>query len=443
MNIKLSDHFTYKRIFTFVLPSIIMMIFTSVYGVVDGIFVSNFVGKTAFAAVNIILPFISILGALGFVIGTGGNAIVAKALGEGDREKANEYFSMMVCVTIIGGAALALLGFILMKPIAVLLGAADSMLDDCVIYGQISMISLPAFMLQNVFQSFLITAERPRLGLAITVAAGTTNILLDFLFIVLFQWGVAGAAAATAMCEIVGGVTPIIYFTKRKAGILCLTKFRYNGRVLLKTCINGSSELMSNISVSLVTMIYNFQLMKFAGEDGVAAYGVMMYVNFIFIAIFFGYSIGIAPIVGYNYGARTHDEMKNIFSKSMKLMLLGGFLLFSLSVLLASPMSKIFVGYDTALFEFTCRGLRIYAFCFILTGINIFGSAFFTALSNGVISAVISFLRTLVFKTSAVIILPLFMGVNGIWISAVIAEILSFFVTAFFLISKRQKYHYI
>ncbi|MDO4544854.1 MAG: MATE family efflux transporter [Bacillota bacterium] len=443
MDIKLSDHFTYKRLLRFVMPSIAMMICLSVYGIVDGLFVSNFVGKTPFAAINLIMPFIMVLGALGFMVGTGGSAIVAKTLGEGDEKKAHRYFSMMVYITIIGGILFALVGFVLMRPISILLGATDGMLEHCVLYGQISMISLPAFMLQNVFQSFFITAEKPHLGFIVTVACGLTNVALDFLFIVVFEWGIAGAALATAASEFVGGIVPIVYFARKNSSILKLVGFNFNGRILGKTCVNGSSELMSNISMSIVTMLYNFQLMRFAGENGVAAFGVMMYANFIFMAIFFGYSIGVAPLIGYNYGARNHDEQKNLFAKSMKLLGISGIGLAGLSIILAGPLAAIFVGYDAELFELTRHGMRLYAVCFILVGFNVFASSYFTALNNGLISAAISFIRALIFKTAAVMILPIFWGLDGVWLSAIAAEILAIIMVIAFLAKFRKRYHYL
>ena len=443
MQIKLSDHFNYKKLIRFVLPSIIMMIFTSVYGVVDGLFVSNYVGKTPFAALNLIMPLLMMLGALGFMIGTGGNAIVAKTLGEGKTEKANEYFSMLVFVTIIGGIVISLAGQIFLPSIARLMGAEGAMLENCIIYGRILLISLTAFMLQNVFQSFLVTAEKPKLGLFITIAAGVTNIVLDFLFIAVFQWGLAGAAAATAFSEAVGGIIPLIYFARKNSSLLRLTKAGFSGRILARTCINGSSELMSNISMSLVNMLYNFQLMKIAGENGVAAYGVIMYVNFIFVSIYLGYSIGSAPVIGYHYGAGNREELKNLFCRSLKIVGALGIILTVLAELLASPLTKIFVGYDRELFELTCHGFRLYALAFLINGFNIFGSAFFTALSNGVVSAVISFLRTLVFQVSAVLILPIFLGTNGIWLAIVAAEAMALIVTITFWIKEKGKYHYI
>ncbi len=442
MNIQLSDHFTYKKLLRFVIPSIIMMIFTSVYGVVDGLFVSNFAGKTAFAAVNLIMPVLMILGTLGFMIGTGGSAIVSKTLGEGNHKKANQYFSMLVYVTIIGGILFTIAGQIFIRPVSILLGATGDMIDDCVLYSRIIILALTAYMLQNVFQSFLITAEKPHFGLVITVTAGCTNIVLDFLFVGVFKWGILGAATATAISQCVGGFIPLIYFLRKNNSTLRLTKAQFDRRALLKACTNGSSELMTNISMSLVNILYNFQLMRFAGQDGVAAYGVIMYAGFIFAAAFIGYSIGCAPLVGYNHGAQNHSELKNLFKKSMVIISVSGVLMLLLSVFTSHPLAKIFVGYDSKLLEITSRGFKIYSLAFIIWGFNIFGSAFFTALNNGLVSAIISFLRTLVFQIIVVIVLPIFFGLDGVWFSSVAAELLSLAVTAAFFKSKKNQYHY-
>ncbi|WP_343209589.1 MATE family efflux transporter [Anaerolentibacter hominis] len=443
MKIQLSDHFTYKKLLRFVFPSIAMMIFTSIYGVVDGLFVSNFVGKTPFAALNLIMPLLMILGALGFMIGTGGSAIVSKTLGEGKTEEANQYFSMLVYVTIISGAVLTVTGLIWIRPIAAAMGADSAMIEDCVLYGRILMISLTAFMLQNVFQSFLITAEKPHLGLAMTVAAGMTNIVLDFLFIAVFHWGLAGAAIATAISQVIGGIAPLFYFVRKNSSLLKLIPCKFHGNILFKACTNGSSELMTNISMSLVNILYNFQLMRIAGEDGVAAYGVIMYVNFIFVAIFIGYSIGSAPIIGYHYGALHEAELKNLFHKSLVLTGLAGIILTFLAIALSSPLSHIFVGYDQELMQMTSHGFRLYALSFLINGINIFGSSFFTALNNGVVSAVISFLRTLVFQIAIVLLLPLWLGLDGIWLAIVAAEFLALIVTVLFFAVKNKQYHYL
>lgn len=441
--IQLSDHFTYTRLLRFVFPSIIMMIFTSIYGVVDGLFVSNYVGKTPFAAVNLIMPFLMIMGAIGFMFGTGGSAVVSQALGEGKPDKANQYFSMMVYVVIACGIVLTLIGLIVLRPIAAAFGAEGEMLDYCVIYGRIILCALTAFMLQNVFQSFLVTAERPKLGLAVTIAAGVANMVLDFVFIVIFHWGVVGAAAATAASQLIGGFVPLVYFFRPNTSLLKLVRTKINANILLKTCINGSSELMTNISLSLVNILYNFQLMRYIGEDGIAAYGVIMYVSFIFIAIFIGYSIGSAPVIGYHYGAGNYEELKGLFRKSLCLISLWNILLTVIAFVTAQPLAHVFVGYDAALTALTRRGLCLYSLSFLITGINIFGSAFFTALGNGGVSAAISFLRTLLFQIAAVLILPLFLGLDGIWLAIAAAEFFALIVTVGFFIKHGKYYHYI
>lgn len=443
MEIQLSDHFTYKRLVRFVLPSIAMMIFTSIYGVVDGFFISNFVGKTPFAAVNLIMPFPMIMGALGFMLGTGGSALVAKTLGEGDKEKANRIFSLLVYTGIITGCILAAVGIAFTEKIAIFLGAEGELIDYCVIYGRILLTSLPTFMLQNMFQSFLVTAEKPGLGLALTVAAGVTNIILDALFMAVFGWGVVGAALATAISQCVGGIAPAVYFIRKNSSSLQLTKTVFDGGVLFKACTNGSSELVTNISMSVVSMLYNFQLMKYAGENGVAAYGVIMYVNFIFIAIFLGYSIGTAPIIGFNFGAQNRKELQNIFKKSMKLVSVAGVVLTAAAILLSGPLSAIFVGYDRALYEMTKSGFRIYSLSFLLCGYSIFGSSLFTALNDGVISALISFLRTIVFQVLAILVMPAIWGLDGIWYSVAAAEVAAMVLTMTFIWKFRKKYQYI
>lgn len=443
MEIKLSDHFSYRRLLRFVLPSIVMMIFTSIYGVVDGLFVSNYVGKTAFAAVNFIMPLLMMLSTIGFMIGVGGGALVAKTLGEGDNERANKYFSLLVYSVIVAGIVISILGEIFIEPVTYLLGARGQMLDNCVLYSRILFISLTMFMLQNVFQSLFVTSEKPKIGLAVTITAGCINILMDFLLIGVFNFGIAGAAIATAMSETFGGLFPIIYFSRKNKSLLRLGRTKFMGRVLLKACTNGSSELMTNVSMSLVNMLYNIQLMNFAGEDGVAAYGVIMYVNFIFIAIFLGYSIGSAPIIGYNYGAQNNNELKNMFRKSLVIVSSFAILLTLIAEIAAYPLTSIFVGYDKSLFELTHNGFMLFSISYLLCGFNIFGSSFFTALGNGGISATISFSRSLLFQIISIFVLPLILGINGIWLSVVVAEFMSLIVTTVFLRTQRKKYKYI
>ena len=441
--IRLSDHFSYSNLLHFTLPSICMMVFTSIYGVVDGLFVSNFAGKTPFAAVNLVMPFIMILGGMGFMIGTGGTALVSKLMGEGKKDEANSTFSMMVLFTLLLGIVLSAVGFLTMRPVSYFLGATDAMIDDCVLYGRIVTGFTFAFMLQNVFQSFFIAAEKPRLGLIVTVAAGITNMVLDALFIAVFNWGVAGAAIATGLSQCVGGVLPLIYFLRPNDSLLRMRPTSLRLRPILQACGNGSSELMSNISSSLVGMLYNFQLMRLIGEDGVSAYGVLMYVQFIFVAIFIGYSIGCAPVVSFHFGAQNHSELKSLLRKSVLLMASGGVLLTIAARLLAAPLARLFVGYDAGLFELTSHAFRLFSWSFLLAGFNIFASGFFTALNNGAISAAISFLRTLVFQTASVLILPLLLDVDGIWWAITVAEIFAFLISLMFLYLKRNKYHYL
>ncbi len=442
MNIQLSDHFTYRRLLRFTLPSIVMMIFTSIYGIVDGFFVSNFVGKTPFAAVNFIMPFLMILGALGFMFGTGGSALIAKTLGMGEKEKANRLFSFLVYISFASGIVIAVLGLLFLRPVARLLGAEGQMLNDCVTYGKVILLALPAYMLQFEFQSFFVTAQKPQLGLFVTVAAGVTNMVLDALLVAVFPLGLVGAAAATAFSQVVGGIIPLLYFARPNSSLLRLGKTSFDGKALLKTCTNGSSELMSNISMSVVSMLYNIQLIRYAGEDGVAAYGVLMYVNMIFLSTFLGYAVGTAPVISYHYGAEHHDELRSLRKKS--LWIIG---IFSVAMVLsaevfAGPLSKLFVGYDPVLYEMTLEGFVIYSFSFLFSGIGIFGSSFFTALNNGLISALISFLRTLVLQVAAVLLFPIFWGIDGIWLSIVAAELIAAGITVLFLIAKRRQYHY-
>lgn len=442
MKISLSDHFTYRKLLKFVAPSAVMMMFTSIYGVVDGLFVSNYVGKVPFAAINLVMPFIMILGGIGFMIGTGGSALVSKTLGEGDRKKANRYFTMMIYLSLICGAAASIVGFVFIRPISYLLGATDAMIGDCVQYGRMIFLFTTAFMMQNVFQSFLVTAEKPRLGLLATVGAGVTNMALDAWFIVGLGWGVKGAALATGISQTVGGILPLIYFLRPNSSLLKITRTRLEGRPVFLAVTNGSSELMSNISASVVSMIYNFQLMKFAGEDGVAAYGVLMYVQFVFIALFIGYAIGSAPIIGYHYGAINHSELKNMLKKSIIIMSISGVMMTLLAQALALPIAKVFVGYDEGLFDMTVHAFRVFSFSFILAGINIFASSFFTALNNGAVSAAISFLRTLIFQSTAVIVLPMIWELDGIWLSITVAEVFALIISVTFLAAKRKKYNY-
>ena len=442
MKIMLSDHFTYKNLLRFTFPTVIMMVFISVYGVVDGFFVSNYAGKTAFAAINLIMPFVMVLGGMGFMIGTGGTALVSKVMGEGDSERANRLFSEIISFTVIFGAVLSAVGVAVMRPVSVLLGATPEMIDDCVLYGRIVVGFTAAFMLQNVFQSFFIAAEKPKLGLAATVAAGLTNMVLDALFVGGFNWGIAGAAVATGISQCVGSIFPLIYFAAQNKSRLRLSFAMPEIKPVLASCANGSSELMSNISASIVGMLYNFQLMRLLGEDGVSAYGVMMYVQFIFTAVFFGFSTGSAPIISYHFGADNPSEVKNMLIKSVVFMEAAGAVLTAAAIAMSPLLADIFVGYDVQLKELTEHAFRIYCLHFVLAGFNIFASSFFTALNNGAVSAAISFIRTLVFQVVAVLLLPTFLGENGIWCSVLVADAGATVLSVIFLYKKRYEYGY-
>ncbi len=443
MNISLSEHFGYGKLLRFTLPSVGMMIMTSVYGVVDGYFVSNYVGLTPFAAVNLIMPFLMILGGTGFMFGSGGSALIAKTLGEGKKELANKTFSLLVYSAAALGVIFSVLGIAVLRPVSALLGAEGELLENCVRYGRIYLASMPFYLLQYTFQSFFIAAEKPRMGLLVTIAAGVTNMALDALFVAVFEWGLEGAASATAISITVGGVIPLIYFFRKNTSLFRLGKTRFDGKALLKTCTNGSSELMSNISMSIVNMLYNFQLNKYAGENGIAAYGVMMYVNLVFLAIFIGYSVGTAPIISYHFGAENKDELKSLLKKSAVIIWISSAAMIITAQLLAYPLAKIFVGYDETLMKLTLDGFRIFSVSFLFAGTAIFGSSFFTALNDGLTSALISFLRTLVFQTAAVLILPVFFDVDGVWFSVAAAEFTAAAVTMAFIFGKKKKYGYL
>ncbi len=442
MTIQLSDHFTYKRLLKFVFPSIVMMIFTSIYGVVDGFFVSNYAGKTAFASVNLIMPFIMITSGLGFMFGTGGSALVSLKLGQQEEEQANRYFTMIVYATTIFGTLLSVLGFIFTPQIARLLGATDSMLENCVIYGRINMIFNVPFMLQNLFQSFFITAEKPKLGLYTTIAAGVANMVLDLLFVGIIPWGIVGAAIATGISQCIGGIYPIIYFFRKNDSRLKLVKTRMEMNVICKAAGNGASELMTNISSSLISMLYMVQLLNYYGENGVATYGVLMYVQYIFIAIYFGYTIGSAPVISYHYGAQNESELQNLFKKSYLLIIISGIALTLIANLACGTIASIFVGYDKELLELTIYAFKLFSLMFFPAGINVMTSSFFTALNNGKVSATISFMRTLVFQAGSILLLPLLLGKDGIWLSCVCAEVLALFISLYCILSFNNEYHY-
>ena len=441
--IQLSDHFDDSRLIRFVLPCIGTMLFTSIYGIVDGLCVSNFVGKTAFAAVNLIMPVPMLVGTVGFMLGTGGSAIVGITLGEGDKARADRYFSLFLSTALIAGIVLSVLGMLLLRPVALMLGAEGEMLDYALRYGRVLMLSVPTFILQNMFQSFFVTAEKPHLGFYFTVGAGCTNMVLDVLLVGILHWSVEGAAIATFLSQIVGGLLPIFYFLDHKnTSRLHLRKTQLYSKVLLDACINGSSELMTNLSLSLVNILYNYQLLRLAGENGVAAYGVIMYACFLFIAVYVGYAFGSAPIVSFHYGAGSRAEVHNLYEKSLRLIAVVAVTLTAASMVIIPYVARFFVGYDPELLALTSRAFRLYALSFVIMGFNVYASSFFTALGDGVTSALIAFLRTLVFQIAAVLILPAILGIDGIWLAVTAAELAALAVSEAMFVTKDKVFHY-
>ena len=443
MHIKLSDHFTYSKLLRFTLPSMVMLIFTSIYGVVDGVFVSNYAGKTAFAAVNLIMPALMIFAAVGFMLGTGGSAVVARTMGEGKPELANRYFSMIVLVVLALGTAFSVGGALFIQPITRLAGASDLLMDDCVAYGRVLLGGSAVFMLQVAFQVFFVTAELPKTGLFFSLAAGATNIVMDYVLIKPLNMGIAGAAWGTVLSYAVGGLLPLLYFLRPPRGALRLCPTRLYWRELKNACANGSSELMSNLSASVVSILFNLQLMHIIGEQGVAAYSVMMYVDFAFAAVFLGFSMGNGPIVSFHFGADNRDELKNVFRKSITVIVLASLAMVALSEVLARPLSAAFVGYSPELLELTVHGFRIFALSYLFVGFGIYGSAFFTALCNGPVSALISFLRTFLFRGGLVLLLPLVLDLDGIWLAVVAADGLGAAVALGLIWRYRKRYHYL
>ncbi|MDY5730547.1 MAG: MATE family efflux transporter [Eubacteriales bacterium] len=442
MQITLDSHFTYSKLVRFTLPSIYMMIFTSLYTIVDGFFVSNYVGGMALAAITLIFPPLMIIGAVGFMFGTGSTAIIGKLLGEERPEDAKAFFTAML-ITVFGvGIAISVLGQILLPWLATLLGATGEIYSYSIIYGRYLLLAMPMFMMQNLFQAFFVVAEKPKYGFYTTLAAGVTNIVLDYVFIAVWHWGLEGAALATALGQTVGGIIPLFYFARKNTSRLQMVKPKLSWQMLINTCTNGISELLSSITGSVISVLYNYQLLHYIGANGIASYGVLMYVGFVFAAISIGYAIGSAPIISFHYGAQNHKELHNVYSKSIRLNIYAGIAMTVLSFVLAKSIAQIFVGYDEELLNITIKAMRIYALSCLLSGFNIFVSSFFTALSNGLISAVISTLRSLVFSIGSVLVLPLLFGFEGIWYSFILTDVLTFTVSVLYLLSQRKRYHY-
>lgn len=442
MDIQLSDHFDYRRLLRFTIPSMLMMIFTSVYGVVDGLCVSNYIGKEALASVNLVWPFSMFCSSIGMMLGTGGAALIARTLGRGQKERAKGLFSMIVAVAIIASLVITVIGMVFMPEIAVILGADEELLPLCITYGRILTLSLVFFVMQQMFQTLLITAERPQLGFGFMVGAGIVNIVLDILFLMVFHWGIEGAAWATLLSCIVGGLGPLIYFLTPNSSLLRFTRPLWDWRALLKACGNGSSEMVLDLSIPLCTMLYNVQLMKMSGQDGVAAFGVINYVCMIFMGLFIGYLMGMENIVAYHYGAENTQEVQNLRRRSVHLMLGIGLVMCLGAELAAAPLSRFFVGYDGHLTELSTHAFRLYATGFLIMGLNALASSFFTALGNGLVSAIIAFCRTFLFQSVSIFLLPIVLGLDGIWLSLAVGECLCLVVSWWYYRRYKTRYNY-
>ena len=437
-----SEHYTYKKIIRYTVPPIIMMIFTSLYSVVDGLFLSNCAGKQAFSAVSFIMPYLMMFNSTGFMLGTGSSALIAKKMGEKKYKSANEIFTTVVVVSIFSGVILSFIGLIFLTPVASMQGAKGELLNNCLKYGRIYLLGVPACIIQFEFEALYSTSGKSKLGLYSTIISGLTNVILDALFLYVFSWNIKGAAAATIISQYVGGIIPIIYYSRKNKSNLRLVKCKLRFRDMIKVCTNGSSEMVNNISISVVSLMYNIQLLKYAGDDGIAAFGIMMYVNFLFTAVFWGYVSGISPIISFNYGAKNSKELHSLLKKSIVILTLTSISMFMSSVFLATPVTKIFVNYDAQLLAMTIKGFYLFSFSFLFSGMSIFSSSFFTSLNNGFISAVISFSRVFLFQIPAVLILPLILGLDGIWLSVVIAELLTVAAGTGLILKYRKKYNY-
>lgn len=443
MAVQLSDHFTYRKLFAFVLPPIAMMLLTSVYTMADGLFVSHFVGKTAFAAVNFVFPVVILMAGLGSMFGTGGTALVAKTLGQRAEKRAKRYFTQIILLAGLLGVLMGVLGCIWLPEICRALGATPELLPDAVMYGRVMLAFLPCCILQWTFQSLLITAEKPKLAFWLSVAGGVTNIVLDAVFMAWCGWGVAGAAVATGISQVVAGLLPVLYFILPNSSLLRFRRTRLQPRPMLQACTNGASELVSSVSAAVVGMLYNYQLIRYFGEDGVAAYGVVMYVAFFFVALFIGYDMGSTPLLAYNHGAQNRAELRNLFRKSVVLVGTCGAVLAVAAVVFAHPVAVLFVGYSERLTVLTQHAFWVYGLSFALMGYNIFASGLFTAMNNGLVSAVISLLRTFVFQALAVLGLPLLFGMHGIWWSVSVAEVGALSVSLYLVWRYRKRYGYL
>lgn len=438
----ISKEFTLPSLIKFTLPTIVMLVFVASYTIVDGIFVSRFVGTTALSAMNIVFPLINILIGLGIMMGTGGSAIIGRKLGEGKEEEARSAFTLVTVFSIIVGLVISALCFLFIQPLSILLGADENLLPYCIAYGRIMMAFYTVSVVQTLFQTLFITAGKPQLGLWLNVAAGLANILFDYVFIVLLDMGIAGAAWGTVSGFLIGGIPALVYFAKPRT-VLYFVKPRWNGRIILQTMTNGSSEMVTNAAMAITTLLFNLAMMELLGEDGVAAITIVLYAQFLFSSAYLGFASGAAPVFSYNYGNRNIPQLKWLFKTCLCIILISSVVCFAFSYLMAVPTIAIFTPKESNTYAITLYGYKIFVWNFLFAGINIFASSFFTALSNGKVSAMISFLRTFVFVAGSILLLPKFLGIDGIWLAVPVAEAVTVLVALFLLAINRKHYHYL
>lgn len=443
MSHSINQDITPAGLLKFAAPSIVMMVFMSLYTIVDGIFVSRFLGSNALSSLNIVYPVISVAIALSTMLGTGGSAIISKYLGEGKNERAREALTQFVVLTLLLSFVLLILSEMFLTPISRLLGASDVLLADCRLYLGASMLFAPACMLQAVFQSFLVTAGRPGLGLLLMTGAGICNMILDYVLIVPCQMGIAGAALATGIGQCIPAVCGLCFFLFTRQD-LRFCRFTFSAKEILDACYNGSSEMVSQLSNAVITFLFNIVMMSLAGEHGVAAITILLYGQFLFNAVYLGFSIGISPVIGFQYGAGDRTKLRKIYRISFLSVAISSVVIVAAAICFSPTIVAIFTK-DQRTFELASVGFRLFAVNFLFSGINITSSGFFTALSNGKVSALISFSRTLVFIVISLLILPRILGITGAWIAIPVAEFLTLLISGwmhrkYFLVPGKLNY---
>ena len=441
MSNSISKDFGFFSLLQFALPTMVMMVFMSLYTIVDGIFLSRLVGSNALSALNIVFPIINILMAIGIMLATGGSAVIAKKLGEGKEEEARRDFTFLIVAGVAGGLLMMAIGTIFLEELCKVLGSTKILLGDCKTYLQISLFFAPACMLQLLFQTFFVTAGRPNIGLTMTILGGVTNILMDYVLMGPAQMGIAGAALATGFGQLVPAIIGLLYFSFSRHSLF-FTMPKADFKMLLQSCMNGSSEMVSNLSSAIITYLFNIIMLRLLGEDGVAAITIVLYGQFLFNALYLGFSMGVAPVISFNYGSGNRQLLQKVYGICLKFVPVSSLIVAILALLFTPVIVGIFTSREEGIYEIAVHGFFLFSFNYFLAGMNIFASAMFTALSNGKISAIISFARTFIFIAICIILLPFVLGVNGVWIAVPVAEFLTLFLSCFYLIHYKKVYGY-